>query len=109
MSEPEPPIGPTIEPVPGFEPARDDSPVTDIEPVPDDAISAVTVGLLVWAAAAVVCVLLHDQLADSGRGWWVWTCLAGVAIGGFMLVLFRERRSRIIRHRAEADEPTSVG
>ena len=72
-----------------------------LEPVPDDAVSAVTVGLVLWLLAAIGCLLLRDQLRDHGVGWWLGACLAGLAVGVFMSVLFRERVRRIREHRGD--------
>ena len=82
-----------------------------IEPVPDDGVSAVTVGLGIWALATVACLLLRDQLADHGVSWWLGTCVIGLGIGVFMRVLFRERVRRAGRSSAgaEAAGPSATG
>ena len=70
-----------------------------IEPVPDDGVSAVTVGLGIWAVATVLCLLLRDQLADHEVSWWLGTCVIGLGIGVFMRALVRERVRRADRQR----------
>ena len=71
-----------------------------IEPVGDDGVSAVTVGLLLWAAATVVSLVLRDELVQREAQWWVWTCLLGLAVGVGLLA-FTRRRARVYReHRA---------
>ena len=59
----------------------------DPAPVQTDERRPIVIGLVLWAAAAVV-------LLVSGRGeaWWIWMAVAGLAIGGLALVT-------VIRHR----------
>jgi uncharacterized membrane protein len=48
----------------------------------DELVTAVvTVG---WAVALVVLLVLRDQIPADER-WWIWTCLAGLAMGLFGL------------------------
>jgi hypothetical protein len=44
----------------------------------------VGVGTAAWAIALVVLLIVRDSLPASAR-WWIWTCLAGVALGLFAL------------------------
>jgi hypothetical protein len=48
-----------------------------------------------WAVALVVVLIARDAL-PAGSGWWVWTCVTGLAMGLFALwyvpVLKRGRR-----------------
>jgi Protein of unknown function (DUF2530) len=37
-----------------------------------------------WAVALVVLLIVRDSL-PSGARWWIWTCVAGVAMGLFAL------------------------
>lgn len=39
------------------------------------------VGTAVWAVLFVLALVARSWLVDSGRGWWVWTTLAGVLLG----------------------------
>lgn len=41
----------------------------------------VVVGTVIWAVLLVLAWAGHGELAADGRGWWVWTCLAGVVLG----------------------------
>lgn len=74
-----------------------------LEPVADDGVGAVVVGLVLWALAGFACLLMRDALAERGAQWWAWTCLAGIGIGLGML-WFTRRRARVYRaHRAASD------
>ena len=65
-----------------------------------DGVRAVAVGTAAWAVALVLCLALRDRLADSGRGWWAWVCLAGMAFGLAGLVFVRRRRDAYARAHA---------
>ena len=58
-----------------------DPDLPSIEPVPDDGVGVATVGTALWALAALACLLGRDTLAEAGREWWLWTCIAGFGLG----------------------------
>ncbi len=67
------------------------------------------VGTVAWTIAFVVLLPFLERLNDAGRGWWVWTCLAGVGLGLFGVEYCRRRRdarsaARDDRGRAGTDE-----
>ncbi|GAB3647824.1 hypothetical protein GCM10028833_12330 [Glycomyces tarimensis] len=55
-------------------------------------------GTLLWMVALVVTRLFRDELAESGREWWIACALAGVVLGvlgtAFMAVIDRRHFSR---------------
>jgi hypothetical protein len=53
-----------------------------------------------WAVALVVLLILRDQLPASER-WWIWACVAGLAIGVFGLCYV----PRLKRSRSRPDSP----
>lgn len=67
-----------------------------LEPVPDDGVGAVSVGLVLWAVLGAACLVQRDELAARGAQWWAWTCVAGLGIGLAML-WFTRRRARVYR------------
>ena len=46
-----------------------------------DDRKAVLVGTVVWVLLLVAALATRDGLVESGRDWWVWTCVAGAALG----------------------------
>lgn len=73
-----------------------------IEPVDVDGVGAITYGTIAWAVGVVVCLVLRQQLADAGRGWWLWVCVAG-ALLGVAGIWFVRRRAAVYRARAQRD------
>ncbi len=70
--------------MPGSEPLA-------LEPVADDGIAAIWVGLVLWVVAGVVLLVRRADLADQGTEWWLLTCLAGVVIGLVEWGIFAKR------------------
>jgi len=53
----------------------------DPAPMQVDSRPLVRAMLGLWTVLLVAALLLHDRLEESGRGWWVWTAVAGIALG----------------------------
>jgi hypothetical protein len=51
-------------------------------------------GIAVWAALLIVAVVLRSRLEEQGRGWWVWTPVAAIALGFYGLHHIRKRQGR---------------
>jgi ABC-type nickel/cobalt efflux system permease component RcnA len=66
----------------------------ELEPVADDGISALWVGMALWAITGVILLVLSDVLADRGAEWWLMVCGAGLIIGLVELGIFRARVSQ---------------
>lgn len=64
------------------------------EPLDTNAVPVVLLGMALWAAAGLVMLLDHRALARAGDTWWLWSCLAGVVVGGALLLFERWRRRR---------------
>ena len=59
-----------------------------------------------WAVALVVLLVLRSQIPPSER-WWIWTCVAGVAMGLFALWYvprMKRSRARSAARRAQAQD-----
>jgi hypothetical protein len=74
-------------------------------PLETDDVKIVGLGTALWVVALAVCLLLRHRLDDSGRGSWVWVCLAGVFLGVVGLRYVVRRRSAIRRDAAAAKTP----
>lgn len=80
---------------------EDDAPVDDppagrpslttVEPLQVNMTRVVLAGIVAWAVALVVLLLLRDELRAHGTGWWIWTCVVAIGLGGFGLVYVRRR------------------
>jgi hypothetical protein len=68
--------------------------VADVEPLDVDGVGTVAVGTILWAVAFVLLLPFHGRLEDSGRTWWLWTCVAGFGLGMFGVNYCRRRRRR---------------
>ncbi|WP_298801922.1 DUF2530 domain-containing protein [uncultured Pseudokineococcus sp.] len=64
-------------------------------PRTDDRVAALA-GSAVWAVSLVVVLVQRDALLADDRGWWVWCCVAGLALG---LVGLLHLQRREIKHR----------
>ncbi|HSO64603.1 MAG TPA: DUF2530 domain-containing protein [Ornithinibacter sp.] len=54
------------------------------EPLAVPIRTIVLVGTAIWAVALVV-TLVVPALHTGERSWWPWSCVAGIALGGFAL------------------------
>lgn len=80
--------------------------VAEVEPLDVDGVRTVEVGIGVWLVAFVALLPFYGRLEDDGRGWWLWTCLAGFGLGLFGLEYCRRRRkARAARDAAAAAAP----
>lgn len=66
----------------------------ELEPVVDDGIGALWVGMALWAIAGVVLLALSEALAERGSEWWLMVVGAGLIIGLVELAIFRARVSQ---------------
>jgi ABC-type amino acid transport system permease subunit len=79
-----------------------------IEPVQDDGVRAITVGLVLFAVAGVVLLLQRDALEERGAQWWLWTVLVGLVIGVGLLA-FTKRRAAVYREHWSEDASADAG
>ena len=66
--------------------------VADVAPLDVDGVRTVEVGTVLWLVGFLGLVPFYGTLADSGRTWWLWTCLAGLGLGLFGIDHCRRRR-----------------
>lgn len=79
-----------------------------LEPVRNDGIRAIQVGLGLWVLSGLVLVVQRDELADRGTQWWLAVCGAGLLIGIVTLGILVRRRS-LMRARERDARPTGAG
>jgi Protein of unknown function (DUF2530) len=82
------------------EPEARPSPPPPLEANDELVTRVITAG---WAVALVVLLIIHGSLRPDVR-WWIWTCVAGLALGLFGLWYL----PRLKRARAQSvpDQPT---
>ena len=57
--------------------------VADVRPLDVTGVRTVAVGTVLFLVATVVLLLAHDWLEETGREWWLWTCVTGFGLGLF--------------------------
>ncbi len=53
----------------------------DPTPVKTDDRKAILVGLALWVLGLAAVAIFIAPLTAAGDGWWLWTCVAGFALG----------------------------
>jgi hypothetical protein len=66
--------------------------VADVDPLDVDGVRTVTVGVGLWLLGFLALLPFYGRLQDAGRGWWLWTCLAGFGLGLLGLEYCRRRK-----------------
>jgi len=75
--------------------------VADVEPLDVDGVRTVEVGTGAFLLAFLGLLPFYGRLADEGRAWVLWMCLAGMGLGLIGVEYCRRRR----RLRRELDVP----
>lgn len=55
--------------------------VADVEPLDVDGVRTMQVGTALWLVAVVALLPFRGTLAEQGRSWWIWVCVAGFGLG----------------------------
>lgn len=66
--------------------------IADVEPLDVDGVRTVGIGTALWLVAFVGLLPFYGRLDDAGKGWVLWTCLAGFGLGLCGLEYCRRRR-----------------
>lgn len=69
---------------------------TGVEPLRTNDRATVLVGCAVWTVLLVLGLLNRGTLEADGRGWWVWTCVAGLVLGLVGLAWLQVRHRRLV-------------
>lgn len=64
-------------------------------PIDPDAVMTIRVGTAVWALSLIGMLVFSSTLADHDKTWWLWTTVAGSALGVAGIALTTRRRQRI--------------
>lgn len=80
----------------------------DIQPVADDGLGALRVGLVLWVLAGAVLVVRRAELAEQATEWWLLTCVAAIVVGALNWVVFSVRvANRKKRMASFGESPTA--
>lgn len=66
-------------------------PVEELQPLALSTRHVVVGGTVAWLVALAL-ILAVPALHQSDRHWWPWTCVAGIALGGFGYAYVRRGR-----------------
>lgn len=98
MSDPSVPAqGPHLDPAPPGEPTATHPHIFVQAPVPAldvDGMTAVVIGVAVFALASILLALFGGPLDAAGNGWWLGVALSGLGLGLVGLVYTAGRRRR---------------
>jgi Protein of unknown function (DUF2530) len=65
--------------------------VADVDPLDVDGVRTLEVGTAIWLVAFVALLPFYGKLDETGRTWWLWTCMAGFGLGLFGIEICRRR------------------
>ncbi len=63
----------------------------DPTPVTTDDRTAILIGIALWIVGLAVVAVFADPITAAGEGWWLWACIAGLALGLIALLYLRVR------------------
>jgi len=66
----------------------------EIAPLDVDGVRTVEVGTGIWLLAFLALLPFYGRLEETGRTWWLWTCLAGFGLGLIGVELCRRMRNK---------------
>ena len=80
-----------------------------VQPLDVTGIRTVTVGAALWLVALLCLLPNSSRLADDGHTWWLWTCVAGLALGVLGLEYCRRRLKRLAARPEQEAETSRLG
>jgi hypothetical protein len=83
--------------------------VAKVEPLDVNGVRTIAIGSALWLIAFIALLPFYSTLQDHGRGWWLWTCLAGFGLGLLGVEYCRRRRRRLAEKSAEPVESSPLG
>ncbi|MGW7361325.1 DUF2530 domain-containing protein [Streptomyces sp. NPDC054802] len=79
------------------------------EPLEGPIVATITGGTILWFVMFLVQVPFYGWFADRDLTWWVWTCLAGAALGLIGIWYVRGRDAALKRAAAEKASSQDAG
>ena len=81
----------------------------EVQPLDVTGVRTIGVGVVLWALAFLALLPFYSTLQDQGRGWWLWTCLAGFGLGLLGLQYCIRRRHRLDAQPEQEVETSPLG
>ncbi|CAM5240961.1 hypothetical protein SCYAM73S_01847 [Streptomyces cyaneofuscatus] len=81
----------------------------DERPSPWRAPSPLVGGTILWFVLFLAQLPFYGWFADRGHTWWLWTPLAGAALGLIGIWYVRGRDAALKRHAAQAEAKAAAG
>ncbi|MGW0711339.1 DUF2530 domain-containing protein [Streptomyces sp. NPDC002643] len=80
------------------------------EPLEGPVVPVIIGGTILWFTLFLAQIPFYGWYADHGHTWWLWTCLAGTALGCLGIHLVKKRDKAIKQHAARqaADEEADL-
>ncbi|MEU3709355.1 DUF2530 domain-containing protein [Streptomyces catenulae] len=75
-------------------------------PLEGPVVGTITGGTIIWFVLFLGQLPFYPLFARNGHAWWVWTCLAGGALGCLGIWYVRKRDAAIKRAAEAATEAT---
>lgn len=79
--------------------------VADVEPLDVDGVRTVGIGSGLFLVGFLALLPFYGQLAEDGRSWWLFTCLAGSGLGAIGLEHCRRRRAARVALDEDVEPP----
>ncbi len=80
-----------------------------IPPLDVNGVRTMAFGALTWLVALIVLLPFYSTLQDNDRGWWLWTCCAGLGLGIIGVAYCRRRRTQLAKHPEREAETSPLG
>lgn len=81
----------------------------DVEPLDVDGVRTVGVGAGIWLVAFLALLPFYGTLENTGRSWWLWTCIAGMGMGLIGVEYCRRRRNHLRQQPERAVDTSPLG